>query len=129
MSASDISLDQTHPELLPLSGIQHFVFCPRHWALIHFLITYDVETTTTEGQRRLTKVAKCCKNYGQRVQNSVFECLLTEKDLITLRSALSSIINKETDSIRIYRLGNYYKTKIEQIGKETSFDIEGTLII
>lgn len=116
-------------ELLPLSGIQHFVFCPRQWALIHFLITYDVETTTTEGQRRLTKVAKCCKNYGQRVQNSVFECLLTEKDLITLRSALSSIINKETDSIRIYRLGNYYKTKIEQIGKETSFDIERTLII
>ncbi len=102
-------------ELLPLSGIQHFVFCPRQWALIHFLITYDVETTTTEGQRRLTKVAKCCKNYGQRVQNSVFECLLTEKDLITLRSALSSIINKETDSIRIYRLGNYYKTKIEHL--------------
>lgn len=50
---------------------------------MYILITYDVETTTTEGQRRLTKVAKCCKNYGQRVQNSVFECLLTEKDLIT----------------------------------------------
>lgn len=93
------------------------------------LITYDVDTTTKAGEKRLRKVAKECVNYGQRVQNSVFECLLTEAQLVNLKSILSAIINDTTDSIRIYYLGNNWQRKIETLGKLTSFDPTETLII
>lgn len=93
------------------------------------LITYDVDTTTKAGEKRLRKVAKECVNYGQRVQNSVFECLLTEAQLVNLKAILSSIINDTTDSIRIYHLGNNWQEKIETLGKLTSFDPTETLII
>lgn len=96
---------------------------------MYILVTYDVDTTTPSGGSRLRRVAKCCMNHGQRVQNSVFECLITESSLALLRSELRKIIDDSTDSIRIYRLGNNYKTKIEKIGKETSFDMEGVLMI
>lgn len=96
---------------------------------MYVLITYDVQTSSEDGCKRLRKVAKCCLNHGQRVQNSVFECLLSEADLILLRAELIKLIDKETDSIRIYRLGNNYKTKIEHLGKETSFDLDGLLTI
>lgn len=93
------------------------------------LITYDVDTTTKAGEKRLRKVAKECVNYGQRVQNSVFECLLAEAQLVNLKTILSSIINDTTDSIRIYYLGSNWQRKIETLGKITSFDPTDTLIV
>ena len=93
------------------------------------LITYDVDTTTKAGEKRLRKVAKECVNYGQRVQNSVFECLLAEAQLVNLKTILSSIINDTTDSIRIYHLGSNWQRKIETLGKITSFDPTDTLIV
>lgn len=96
---------------------------------MYVLITYDVNTSSPGGQKRLRHVAKCCQNYGQRVQNSVFECLVTESQLLTLRQSLSSVIDKNADSIRIYKLGKNYVSKIEHIGIETAFQIEGELII
>ena len=96
---------------------------------MYVLITYDVETSTPQGRKRLRQVAKCCLNYGQRVQNSVFECELPEAMLIGLQHTLDSIIDPAHDSIRIYRLGKNYQRKIDHLGKETSFDVNGTLII
>lgn len=93
------------------------------------LITYDVDTTTKAGEKRLRKVAKACVNHGQRVQNSVFECLLTEAQLVSLKAALTAIINETTDSIRFYFLGNNWQRKVEMIGKTTSFDPTEALII
>ncbi|MBQ4421073.1 MAG: CRISPR-associated endonuclease Cas2 [Bacteroidales bacterium] len=93
------------------------------------LITYDVDTTTREGEKRLRKVAKECVNYGQRVQNSVFECLITEAQFVRVKNTLEAIINNTTDSIRFYFLGNNWQRRIEKIGKETSYDIKETLII
>ncbi len=93
------------------------------------LITYDVDTTTKAGEKRLRKVAKECLNYGQRVQNSVFECLLTEAQLVGLKANLTSIINDTTDSIRFYFLGSSWQRKIEKIGRETSYDPTEALII
>lgn len=93
------------------------------------LITYDVDTTTKQGAKRLRKVAKECIDYGQRVQNSVFECLLTEAQIVALKASLSSIIDDTTDSIRFYYLGNKWQRKIETLGKVTSFDPTETLII
>lgn len=93
------------------------------------LITYDVDTTTKAGEKRLRKVAKECMNYGQRVQNSVFECLLTESQFVGLKATLSSIINDTTDNIRFYFLGNNWQRRIDNIGRQTSFDPTDTLII
>lgn len=93
------------------------------------LITYDVDTTTKAGERRLRKVSRECVNYGQRVQNSVFECLITDAQFVGLRATLTSIINDTTDSIRFYFLGNNWQRKIEQIGRQTSFDPTDALII
>ncbi len=93
------------------------------------LITYDVDTTTKAGEKRLRKVAKESVNYGQRVQNSVFECLLTDAQLIGLKAILSSIIDDTKDSIRFYFLGNNWQRKIETLGKITSFDPTDTMII
>lgn len=93
------------------------------------LITYDVNTTTASGEKRLRNVARKCVNYGQRVQNSVFECLLTEAQLVELKESLSSIINNTTDSVRFYFLGNNWQRKVETLGRITSFDPTDTLII
>ena len=93
------------------------------------LITYDVDTTTKAGEKRLRKVAKECVNYGQRVQNSVFECLITEAQFVGLKATLEAIINDTTDSIRFYFLGNNWQRKIEKIGKLTSYDPTEALII
>ena len=93
------------------------------------LITYDVNTETASGKRRLTKIAKICCNYGQRVQNSVFECDLDASQLVVVRSQLLDIMDGNADSIRIYNLGNKYSSKIEQYGKKESYDPEGTLIL
>lgn len=93
------------------------------------LITYDVETTSKAGEKRLRQVAKECVNYGQRVQNSVFECMLTEVQFVSLKTSLTRIINNTTDSIRFYFLGNNWQRKIEKIGKETSYNPTEALII
>lgn len=93
------------------------------------LITYDVNTETKEGRRRLQKVAKECKDYGHRVQNSVFECVITEAQFVILRSRIESIIDKRTDSIRFYFLGKSWGRHVEHLGVETAIDFEETLII
>lgn len=93
------------------------------------LITYDVETVSTLGKKRLRKVAKQCINYGQRVQNSVFECLVDPAQLAELKHRLENIIDKEKDSIRYYYLGSNWKTKVDHIGVKDSYDPEGPLTI
>ena len=93
------------------------------------LITYDVDTTTAKGKKRLRFVAKECVNYGRRVQNSVFECLLTESQFCILKSKLKSIIDINSDSIRFYFLGKNWNEKIEYMGKNTTFAIDSELII
>ncbi len=93
------------------------------------LITYDVNTETPLGRKRLRQVAKQCMNYGQRVQNSVFECILDAAKCREVQHKLEQIIDKEKDSLRFYYLGNNYKSKVEHIGTKKSFDVESTLII
>ena len=93
------------------------------------LITYDVSTEDAAGRRRLAKVAKICVNFGQRVQNSVFECKLDNTQLIIVREKLRKVINEEQDSLRIYNLGNNYANKTEHYGVKTSYNPEDALII
>lgn len=92
------------------------------------LITYDVSTETDAGKSRLRKVSKKCKDYGQRVQNSVFECLIDPAQLRQLQDALKKIIDPEVDSLRFYYLGDNWKQRIEHIGAKPSIDLEGTII-
>lgn len=93
------------------------------------LITYDVNTETKEGCKRLRKVAKTCVKYGQRVQNSVFECLLDESQYVLVKNELLSIIDSQCDSLRFYRLGNRYDKKTEHIGKTPLYNQDGVLIL
>lgn len=92
------------------------------------LVTYDVNTETAEGRKRLRKVAKQCENYGQRVQNSVFECLIDPAQLRQLKHLLTEIIDPEKDSLRFYYLGNRWRKRVEHIGAKESIDLEDTLI-
>lgn len=92
------------------------------------LITYDVSTETKAGQRRLRKVAKKCQDYGQRVQNSVFECILDAACLKKLQSSLGKIIDPEVDSLRYYYLGDEWRHRVVHVGAKPSLDLEGTLI-
>lgn len=93
------------------------------------LITYDVNTETTEGRRRLRQVAKQCVNYGQRVQNSVFECSLDAAQLVLLQAKLCDLIDLKTDSLRFYLLGNRYENKIQHFGTKAGYDPNDTLIV
>ena len=93
------------------------------------LITYDVSTQDGAGKRRLRKVAKECVNYGQRVQNSVFECILDASQALLLKDKLLSIINETQDSLRFYNLGNNYETKVEHYGAKESYKAEGVLMV
>jgi len=88
------------------------------------LITYDVETMTAAGRRRLRNVAKQCLNYGQRVQNSVFECVLDPAQFAILKHRLLEIIDPEKDSLRFYHLGSKWNNKVEHIGIKPSFNPE-----
>lgn len=93
------------------------------------LITYDVSTETPEGRKRLRKVAKECVNYGKRVQNSVFECIMDSAKCFEVKEKLVKIIDKDEDSIRFYYLGNNYKTKVEHFGiNNNNVDVEGVLL-
>jgi len=93
------------------------------------LVTYDVSTETPLGRKRLRHVAKICTDYGQRVQNSVFECILDAAQLRIVKSKLLEKIDFETDSLRFYVLGNNYKTKVEHYGAKASFDVTEPLIL
>ncbi len=93
------------------------------------LITYDVNTETSQGKRRLRLVAKQCLNYGQRVQNSVFECVIDAAQCRQVQHALEQLIDKEKDSLRFYYLGNNYKTKVEHVGAKPSLDVTGPLML
>ena len=92
------------------------------------LITYDVNTQTEAGRRRLRKVAKQCVNYGQRVQNSVFECQLDAAKCREVKAILENIIDKDVDSLRFYYIGDKYKNKVEHIGAKPGFDVKDPLI-
>lgn len=92
------------------------------------LITYDVNMETSAGKSRLRKVAKQCVNYGQRVQNSVFECNLDAAKCRQVKAILEGIIDKEKDSLRFYYLGENYKNKVEHVGAKPGFDVTAPLI-
>lgn len=93
------------------------------------LVTYDVNTESVEGRRRLRRVAKTCQNMGQRVQKSVFECLVDPAQWATLRGRLMDEINKEEDSLRFYFLGKNWKPRVQHVGVKLSYDPEGALIV
>lgn len=93
------------------------------------LITYDVNTEDIAGRKRLRHVAKECVKHGQRVQCSVFECLLDSAQCKILQASLCKIIDMEKDSLRFYYLGKNYKTKVEHFGAKAGYDPEGTLIL
>ena len=93
------------------------------------LISYDVSTQDAAGRRRLRLIAKQCVNYGQRVQNSVFECLLDAAQLRALQAKLCGIMDKEKDSLRFYNLGDRYQTRIEHVGAKPGYDPAETLIL
>lgn len=92
------------------------------------LITYDVNTETAAGRSRLRKVAKQCVNYGTRVQNSVFECVLDYAQCVQLKHRLTELIDPKTDSLRFYHLGNQYRTKVEHVGVERGIRVDQPLI-
>ncbi len=92
------------------------------------LITYDVNTESEGGKKRLRRVAKQCVNYGYRVQNSVFECILDATQLRQLQIILEEIIDEDRDSLRYYLLGNNYKNKVIHVGVKESLDMKGPLI-
>jgi CRISPR-associated protein Cas2 len=92
------------------------------------LITYDVNTQTAEGRKRLRQVAKICQNYGQRVQFSVFECIVDPTQWVELRKQLVDAHDEKTDSLRFYFLGANWRRRIEIVGLEKSFDQEGLLL-
>lgn len=93
------------------------------------LVTYDVNITSAGGKRRLRRVAKCCENYGQRVQNSVFECLVDPVQWMDLKRKLESEIDEERDSLRYYYLGAKWDTRIEHVGAKDVYDPEGVMIV
>ena len=93
------------------------------------LITYDVSTEDAAGRRRLRKIARACVDYGQRVQNSVFECLLDAAQYRSLQHTLCQLMDMERDSLRFYRLGKNYQGKIEHFGCKQTYQPEGTLMV
>lgn len=93
------------------------------------LVSYDVQTSTKAGQRRLRRVAKVCQDYGQRVQFSVFECIVDPDQWVVLRQALIEEIDNSADSLRFYFLGANWKRRIEHVGVKEAIDLEGPLIL
>jgi CRISPR-associated protein Cas2 len=114
--------------------------CAVIWMLIHpffgasgdtvmmVLITYDINTETNAGKKRLRQLAKQCQDYGQRVQNSVFECLVDAAQQRQLKHLLVELIDPDKDSLRFYYLGNNWAHRVEHVGAKPSLDLEGPLI-
>ena len=96
---------------------------------MYILVAYDVATSTPKGARRLRRVAKVCLDYGQRVQNSVFECKLDPAQYVAFKARILNEINSSTDSIRIYNLGNNWQKRVEHYGKNDDYNIESTLLV
>lgn len=92
------------------------------------LVTYDVNVETKAGRRRLRRIARACLDYGQRVQNSVFECEVEPAQWTILRARLIGEIDEKTDSLRFYRLGADGKRRVEHIGTKVSLDLDGPLV-
>lgn len=148
MRNKDVSIDT----YLSISGIQHFAFCKRQWALIHNENLWVENRLTAEGRTEHERthnptivekrgdelvvralqvrsdIAKVCCDYGQRVQNSVFECYLDPAQLVSFRKRILGEIDETEDSLRIYHLGDNYRNKIEKFGLKESYDPEGVLL-
>lgn len=97
--------------------------------VVFVVVAYDVNTETPEGRRRLRKVAKTCMRFGQRVQNSVFECSITSSDYLMLVANLLEIIDEEMDSLRIYKLGKNYSSKIESYGHNRHVPFDDVMMV
>lgn len=93
------------------------------------LVTYDVNTSDAGGRRRLRNVAKKCEAYGQRVQNSVFECVLDASQYKKLQAELKALIDPAHDSLRFYTLGNSCREKVDHIGAKQTYEAEGVLMV
>jgi len=93
------------------------------------LVTYDVCTDTREGKRRLRRVAKICEGHGQRVQKSVFECVLNAAQLETLKHRLRKVVDMEQDSLRFYRLREPRERYLEVIGRKPTFDLREPIVV
>jgi len=93
------------------------------------LVAYDINTETPEGQKRLRQVAKLCEDFGQRVQFSVFECLVDPAQWTDLRHRLVEAVNLQTDSLRFYFLGKQWKRRVEHVGAKSSYDPQGPLVV
>ena len=96
---------------------------------MYVLVTYDVSTTTSAGRARLRRTAKACLDFGQRVQNSVFECKVDPAQLVAPKNRLLEIINPETDSLRFYNLGTNWQRRVEHHGTDSAYNIEGPLVV
>lgn len=96
---------------------------------MNILVTYDVDTVSEKGQKRLRDVARICKNYGQRVQNSVFECDVSESQYLVLREELREAMNEELDSIRFYQLNKNKSYGLEMLGRVTSYDYDEPIVL
>lgn len=93
------------------------------------LVSYDVSTLTPAGGRRLRKIAKACRDHGQRVQFSVFEIELDQALWVSLKQELSSLIDPKTDSLRFYYLGNEWQRRVEHIGAKPTLNLNGPLVL
>lgn len=93
------------------------------------VVSYDVETLTKEGKRRLRRISKLCLNFGQRVQFSVFECDVDPAQWTVLRSQLLKTFDPETDSLRFYFLGKNWRNRVEHVGAKKVLDLDGPLIL
>ena len=96
---------------------------------MYILVAYDVATSTPDGARRLRRVAKICLDYGQRVQNSVFECKIEPAQYVEFKKRILNVYDAEKDSVRFYQLGNNWKNKVEHFGNNQDYDIEGVLLV
>lgn len=96
---------------------------------MQILVTYDVATSSEGGKRRLRRVAKVCLDFGQRVQNSVFECKIDSAQFVLLKSKILEIVDLENDSVRFYFLGSKWDGKVEHHGAQQSLNMDGPLII
>ena len=92
------------------------------------VVTYDVNTETNDGKRRLRNVARICKNYGVRVQNSVFECVVDYVQFIEMKNKINSIICLESDSVRYYNMGNEGRRRVEHVGNKLAINVDDSLI-
>ena len=96
---------------------------------MYVIVTYDVSTRTAAGRKRLRRVAKACESRGQRVQLSVFECKMDSAEWVGFKEQLLGIIDLNEDSLRVYRLGNQWKTRVEEYGVKHAYDVDGPLMV